>query len=64
MRIEEFVFNRNQVINEILAAILGIKGQISLAQAATTGLYIPIIINILKRTALGASEEKSQSKVS
>ncbi len=64
LRIEEFVFNRNQVINEILAAILGIKGQISLAQAATTGLYIPIIINILKRTALGASEEKSQSKVS
>ena len=60
--IEEFVFSRNQIINEIIAIILGVKGKISLVQAAITGIYVPIIINILKRTTLGV--EKSQSRES
>ena len=62
LRIEELVFSRNQIINEIIAIILGVKGKISLVQAAITGIYVPIIINILKRTTLGV--EKSQSRES
>ena len=59
---EEFVFSRNQIINEFLATTFGIKGKISLVQATITGIYAPIIINILKRTSLGV--EKSQSRES
>lgn len=55
---KEYIFSRNQIINEILVVTLGIKGKISLVQTATIGIYIPIIINILKRTSLGV-EKKS-----
>lgn len=60
LHIEEFVFSRNQIVNEILAVTLGIKGKISLTQAIITGIYVPIILNILRRTAVGA--EKNQSR--